>query len=187
VGSEELVELVLRRFDLGQRDVMNVYVNLKSEDNTMKELDVRIVNLAPMRVASFLGFGETPENDAWNKLRDWAEPQGLLNAPGSRNFGFNNPDPSPGSPNYGYEIWLTLPPDVEAPANMTIKDVPGGLYAVARFQDLAKIGQTWQRLVAWREESNYQAAHHQWLEELLTPAERPPEEYVFDIYLPIRE
>jgi AraC family transcriptional regulator len=160
---------------------------MKSEVSSMNEFDVRIVKLEPMRVASALGFGATPESDAWNMLRDWAEPLGLLDAPGSRSFGFNNPDPSPGNPNYGYELWLTVTPDVVPAGDIKIKDVLGGLYAVSRFQDLANIGRMWQRLVAWREESNYKAAHHQWLEELLTPAERPPEEYVFDIYLPIRE
>jgi DNA gyrase inhibitor GyrI len=130
---------------------------MKSEVSSMNEFDVRIVKLEPMRVASALGFG------------------------------FNNPDPSPGNPNYGYELWLTVTPDVVPAGDIKIKDVLGGLYAVSRFQDLANIGRMWQRLVAWREESNYKAAHHQWLEELLTPAERPPEEYVFDIYLPIRE
>ena len=66
----------------------------------MSELDVRIVELEPMRVASFHAFGESPELKASKKLVDWAKPKGLLDAKGThRIFGFNNPDPSPGSPN----------------------------------------------------------------------------------------
>ena len=33
----------------------------------MSDLDVRIVKLEPVRVASFHGFGESPEDEAWNK------------------------------------------------------------------------------------------------------------------------
>jgi hypothetical protein len=53
-------------------------------------------------------------------------------APGYRTFGFNNPDPSPGSPNYGYEIWLGVGPDVEESPPIEIKQVVLGKYAVTR-------------------------------------------------------
>ena len=64
----------------------------------MSELDVRIVKLEPMRVASAHALGESPEHDAIEKLIAWAKPKGLLEDPEKhRVFGFNNPDPSPGS------------------------------------------------------------------------------------------
>ena len=44
----------------------------------MSELDVRIVKLEPMRVASLWGYGPEPETIAWEKLRAWADPKGLL-------------------------------------------------------------------------------------------------------------
>ena len=71
----------------------------------MDDQDVRIVQVAPMWVVSFYGFGESPELTAWQKLIDWAGPHGLLVNPGGyRIFGFNNPSPSPGSP----ELWLRV-------------------------------------------------------------------------------
>ena len=77
----------------------------------MSDLDVRIVKLEPVRVASFHGFGESPEDEAWNKLVAWAKPKGLLHDPQHhRIYGFNNPNPSPGSPNYGYEFWMAVGP-----------------------------------------------------------------------------
>ena len=78
----------------------------------MGELDVRIVKLEPMRVASAYGFGTSPEEEAWGKLLAWARAKDLLNED-VRFFGFNNPNPSPGSPNYGYEQWMTVGQDVE--------------------------------------------------------------------------
>ena len=44
----------------------------------MTEPDVRIVKLEPMRVASVRAISETPERDAWEKVRAWAEPKGML-------------------------------------------------------------------------------------------------------------
>ncbi len=44
----------------------------------MHELDVGIVRLEPMRVASFRGFGTSPEHEAARKLIAWAKPRGLL-------------------------------------------------------------------------------------------------------------
>ena len=33
--------------------------------------------------------------------------QHVLDQPG-RLFGYNNPDPTPGSSNYGYDVWITV-------------------------------------------------------------------------------
>lgn len=152
----------------------------------MTELDVRIVKLEHMRVASGYGFGESPEDIASDKIRSWAEEKGLLDRP-HRNFGFNNPNPSPGSPNYGYEIWITVGPEVEPEGEIRMLDFAGGLYAVARCEGLQNIGDVWKALVTWREDSNYKRAYHQWLEELLTSPDVPAADYVFDLYLPIAE
>ena len=44
----------------------------------MEDLNVRIVRLAPLRVASANGFGPNPEEQAWQTLLDWAKAGGLL-------------------------------------------------------------------------------------------------------------
>ena len=157
----------------------------------MSELEVRIVQLEPIRVASAYGFGPNPEEQAWDKLLTWAKSKGLLelspDRPRSyRLFGFNNPSPSAGSPNYGYEQWMTVASDVQPEGDIAIKEFPGGLYAVTRFQGLSKIGKVWEQLAAWCDTSQYKFAHHQWLEELLSsPLEPDLEKYIFDLYLPI--
>jgi DNA gyrase inhibitor GyrI len=154
----------------------------------MSELQVRIVHLEPMRVACAHGFGESPEGQAWDILLTWAKPKGLLNdREAVRFFGFNNPDPSPGSPNYGYDQWVTVGPDVEAEGEVTIKEFSGGLYAVARCEGISNIGKVWKQLVRWQDDSPYKKAHHQWLEEFLSPLDvmDQPDQYVFDLYLPI--
>jgi DNA gyrase inhibitor GyrI len=150
----------------------------------MGTLDVRILELPPMRVACAHGYCASPEEEATKKIRTFMAAQ-ELDFEQVRWFGFNNPDPSPGTPNYGYDVWITVGPEVEPSAEVTIQDFAGGLYAVTRFKDLNNIGSVWQQLVHWREDSPYQPGHHQWLENLLVPPDTPVTEFVFDLYLPI--
>jgi DNA gyrase inhibitor GyrI len=162
-------------------------------------MEVRIVKLEPARVATALGFGKEPELLAWNKIAAWARPLGLLDdLKAVRFFGFNNPSPSPGSPNYGYEQWITVRPDAKAEGDIKIIDFPGGLYAVTRCQ-LSNIGEAWKQLVLWRDASKYHGAFHQCLEECLRPEvilapdgkavdeETMFEKMILDLYLPIAE
>jgi DNA gyrase inhibitor GyrI len=153
----------------------------------MSALDVRIVTLEPMRVACSLGFGPNPEELAHKKMLAFLQANGLMDGYGARfrHFGFNNPSPSPGSPNYGYEIWVTVPEAVEGQGEVVIKQFPGGLYAVARFENLENIGRVWHELVAWRENCPYKQGQHQWLENLINPLENDYTKYLFDLYLPI--
>ncbi len=152
----------------------------------MNTLDVRIVTLAPMRVASVLGFGPSPEMAAWQKLAGWAGPRGLLQPDRPRIFGFNNPNPTPASPNYGYEFWIEVGPEVESDAQVEVKEFDGGLYAVTRCQGVETIGDTWKQLVAWLAASPYRQAYHQWLEEHIT-VNMAPDELILDLYAPIAQ
>ena len=73
--------------------------------------DVRVADLPDMRVASALGFGTNPENQAFSILIPFAKRIGLEpGSPGYRAFGFDNPCPALGSPKYGYEVWLPVGP-----------------------------------------------------------------------------
>ena len=165
----------------------------------MSELEVRIVRLDPMAVAYTHGFGPQPEGLAWDALLPWAKSKGLLDdLKVARFFGFNNPNPSPGSPNYGYEQWIVVKAGMEPEGDVKIKDFHGGLYAVTRCR-LGDIGAAWKRLAAWREDSPYKWGQHQWLEECLNPQvfvtpegqfqlpESVFDDAEFDIYLPIAE
>ncbi len=157
----------------------------------MSELEVRIVRLEPLRVASFHALSATPEDEAWNKLAAFAKPRGLTDLKQHRIFGFNNPSPSPGSPNYGYEFCMTVGPEVMPEGEVEVKDFPGGLYAVARCQVRGEpynaIPATWQQLVLWREASRYKSASHQWLEERIAVDDTLDGEWDLDLYLPIGE
>lgn len=162
----------------------------------MEKSDVRIVKLEAMRLASVWGFGETPETLAWQKLEAFAKPRGLWgDLQAHRIFGFNNPNPSHGSPKYGYELWIEVAPEVEPVDDVRIVDFPGGLYAAMRCEvprggAYEVIGETWKRLAAWLEAphglSHYRMGSHQWLEQSVT-FDDPGVEFALDLLLPIVE
>ena len=156
----------------------------------MSEIEVRIVKLEQMRMLSSYGFGPNPESIAWDKLIAFCLEKGLFKKDNYRpTYGFNNPNPSVGSPNYGYEIWII--PDGGLPTDSDAKEVEfeGGLYAVAHCPSLEVIGQIWQKLVAWRDTSEYTRGSHQWLEELIQPWEtgKTEADFAFYLSLPIKK
>ena len=150
------------------------------------QFNVRIVTLSPMRVASYYGYGAAPEGVAHEKLAAWARPRGLLQPNSGRLvFGFNNPSPSPGSPNYGYEFWMTLDPGEDPGEGVQVKQFGGGLYAVTRCVGVAIIGEVWERLGAWRNGTHYRFGSHQWLEEHIDIWN--DDQFVLDLFLPIAQ
>ena len=155
----------------------------------MKELQVRIMEIEPMRVASVRVVSETPERDAWDRMRGWAEPRGLLgNIQEHPVFGFNNPDPSPDGKEYGYEFWVRIGKDTKVEGAIQAKDFRGGLYAVTTC-DVKEcksegIPQVWGMLAKWVESNKYKFGKHQMLEGIHDP-DAPESELVLDLYCPI--
>jgi len=158
----------------------------------MEDQEIRIVTLPPMRVAAFYAYSLTPEYDAWNKLMGWAKLLGYWNeAPLTRIFGFDNPGSSEGSPNRGYEFWITVAPYVQSDQEVKVKEFAGGKYAVLRCNVAGDpfdiIPATWQKMIKWCEASQYAFGNHQCLEEHLTRHEENTNNFILDLYLPIIE
>lgn len=136
----------------------------------MTTTDLTILTLEPARVAVAWSFGERPEEAAWGLLKAWAEPRGLLAPGGGRIFGFNNPSPAAGSPNYGYEYQLELAADVAPAGAIKLGERPGGRYAVLAFDGpigdpYVDIPAAWKRLDALVAAAGHRQGTHQWLEE----------------------
>jgi len=158
-------------------------------------MEVRVERLETMRAAHVHAFSETPEEDAWRKMEAWAGPNGLLEeGSGARVFGRNtyptdNPEP------HGYELFLTIGAEVEPAGAVEIGEIPGGLYAALRFKNLENMRMAWERLWKWMEESEYEHAgwkkgEHGWVdgfEELLNHHEKSQNEWVFDLWVRLKE
>lgn len=131
-------------------------ITMKDLNNANKNLskltDVRIVYLPPATVAASHAYCHEPEFHA-NQVMDKfvRESKLALLKPDLRHYGFNNPDPSPntpeGMPDHGYEMWVTIPEDMAVPEPLTKKHFEGGLYAV----HMIKMGNfhEWEWLIDW--------------------------------------
>ncbi|MFB0543934.1 MAG: GyrI-like domain-containing protein [Candidatus Bathyarchaeia archaeon] len=158
-------------------------------------MEVRIERLEAMRAAYVHVLSETPEIDAGKKIMEWAKPKGLIEeGSGARLFGRNtfptdNPEP------HGYEFFLTVGPDVEPEGDIEIREIPSGLYAVLRFKNLDNIRKAWELLWRWIKESEYEEigwkkGEHGWIngfEEHLNPLEESTKEWVFDLWVQLKE
>ena len=161
-------------------------MDMEMEMTTMTGLEVHIVQLPALRVASVYGFGASPELLAWEKLLTWATDKGLLDEPPTyRIFGFNNPNPTVGSPNYGYEFWISVGPQIESDDVAIVKEFPGGRYAVTRCVGVEEISGGWQALVAWLVDSGHGQADHQWLEEHIGAVGQSPQRWTIALHAPI--
>ena len=155
-----------------------------------QKIDVRVVRLEPMRVACVNGYGDGPESIAFNKMRAYVKAAGLdTDGKQHRFFGYNNPNPSAGSPNYGYDVWVTVDPDAQPEEGVRMIDFPGGLYAVTSIRPVTgeEIPGAWQKLALWRENSRYRGSKHQWLEEHIGDIEKSFPDLTLDLYLPMAE
>ena len=169
----------------------------RSDETMTKDLQIEIVQLEPMTVASVQAISKSPEEDAWKKMVAFAEPRGLFkDLKKNPIFGFNNPNPSEGKEEYGYEFWIRISSDTELDEGVTKKKFNGGLYAVTRcnltkestsaFLQEHGILESWAKLSEWFKSSGYEKGKHQWLEKSINP-NKPDEDLLLDLYLPIEK
>jgi DNA gyrase inhibitor GyrI/DNA-binding HxlR family transcriptional regulator len=186
-----------RELEAARRADYILKTHTKEKERKMKELEVEIVKLEPMRVASVRATSTTPERDAWERMRSWAEPRGLLEDIGKHPvFGFNSPNPSPGQKEYGYEFWIRVEPDTQPSGNVELKKFQGGLYAVTtcklkeelESEFFKKEGylKSWKNIVDWVKSSRYKFGKHQCLEKAHEPV-ASEEELILDLYCPVEK
>lgn len=150
LGDEALLGAVralgLNQNTLKERIMMNQLHQAQQEQ--WKSLNVRYVLLPAMTVAAFHYLGPDPEDHVSELTQAFVRESGLyLRKPDARMFGFNHPNPAPDKPVYGYEMWVTIPQDMEVPSPGVKKTFPGGLYA-AHTIDFPNFHE-WQWLDDW--------------------------------------
>ena len=118
----------------------------------LTDKDVRIVYLPPATVAASHYIGEEPENHVAKIINKFVLENDLPNVkPDLRHYGFNAPDPDETGA-HGYEMWVTIPDDMEVPAPLEKKHFPGGLYGA----HMIPMGafEEWQWLADWVEKGS---------------------------------
>jgi hypothetical protein len=120
--------------------------------------------------------------------------------PDLRHYGFNHPNPVDETCSHGYEMWVTIPDDIEVPLPLVKKSFAGGLYA-AHMIPMGNFNE-WEWLmdwVSWSEKYEFagdmQDQEHMCglLEEHLNYVSHlafnntEPEDLQLDLLLPIKE
>ncbi|MDE7361331.1 MAG: effector binding domain-containing protein [Oscillospiraceae bacterium] len=151
LGDTELMETVntlsLSKTTLKEKTSMSD-LN-QANENLAKNLNVRIVLLPPFTVASNHVIGKDPEETVGDLMDKFIRESRLYEIkPDSRYFGFNHPNPGILEDGiHGYEVWATIPDDMDVPAPMVKKHFDGGLFAALtiKFPEF----QYWGELENW--------------------------------------
>ncbi len=125
----------------------------RATETLAKKINVRIIQLPPFTVASHHFIGENPEETVGDIMAEAILDMKLYEIkPDARMFGFNHPNPSKDREFHGYEVWVTIPDDMEVPAPLVKKHFKGGLYAVhtMKFPNFEE----WRNLDAWIKDSD---------------------------------
>ena len=157
----------------------------------MDENTVAIVELEPMRVVSFRAVGNSPEEIALQKLMDWARPNGLLEDLSKHPiFGFDNPPPTEGQEEYGYEVWIRIETGTLLESHLETRVFDGGAYAVTECavggEPWKTITATWERLNDWAQANGYEPGSHQHFEKYQNPG-ASLQDLRLELYLPVQK
>ena len=120
------------------------------ELNKLTDKDVRIVFLPPVTVAAYQYEGDEPELTVAKVIDKFVLDNDLPNIkPDLRHYGFNCPNPTDETGAHGYEMWVTIPEDIEVSAPLVKKHFHGGLFAA----HMIPMGafEEWQWLFNWCE------------------------------------
>jgi len=128
---EAIDALTVSKINIKEEKTMEELNQATEKLNKLTDRQVRIVYLPPATVAASHYIGNEPEHHAWQEINKFVEGSKLLHVkPDTRNYGFNHPNPGMREDGkYGYEIWVTIPEDMDVPAPLQKKHFEGGLYA----------------------------------------------------------
>lgn len=155
----------------------------------MKKFEIHVEKLDAMRVVVFRGYSTKPEMEAHRLAMAFAKEKELVDNDNCvKTFGFNKPAPwVTKEDEYGYELWVVVDDELDVPPYLPVKDFPGAKCAVTQIERLADIGAAWEYLYQWvGDNKDYEHAHLDGLEEVLSPLGTPEEQYAFKLYLPVR-
>ena len=142
----------------------------KASDKLDKLTDVRVVYLPPMTVAAASATGEDCERKAYDMINRFVQKKDLLKIkPDIRHFGFDCSagKSGVGEPSHKYQMWVSIPDDMDVPEPLVKRWFAGGLYA----SHMIKMGDFdhWVMLRHWvLNNENYE---HDWHSIRCTPYE----------------
>ena len=131
-------------------------------------MKVDIKKIEPGIFMSFYGYGKQPEEEAMNKMLNWCNEQNI-SIGDAKNiiYGFNNPNPTQESNEYGYEFWLKVDSNLKPENDFRLIEYHGGEYAITECTGAMNMFNNWVALYEWCKENNYKLGYHQPLERII--------------------
>ena len=165
----------------GRRGSAMPKLSYKVEIKDLSELTVAYVR----HVGRYDGMPE-----AFGRLARWAGPRGLFQAPGAKTLAayHDSPETTP-EPKLRSSACLTVAPGTEVSGDVNRMTIPGGKFAVARFEiDPDQFGEAWDAFMGeWFPSSGYQPDDRMGYEVYLdSPETHPQGKFVIEICEPVR-
>ena len=159
--------------------------DVKIEVKEMPELNVAYIqHIGPYKGDTKLFAG------LFGKLMGWAGPRGLLNSPETMVLSVYYDDPKTTEEDKSrMSACITVPEDTEVEGEIGKMTVPGGMYAVGRFElDPDEYEEAWNMVYGdWLPESGYQFDDRPSLEIYRNdPNEHPENKHIVDICIPVK-
>ena len=168
--------------------------------NELTDRNVRIIYLPPATVAAYQYIGDEPEHNVSKVMDKFVRDSDLVKIkPDLRHYGFNAPNPVDETGYHGYEMWVTIPDDMETPDPIVKKRFAGGLYAahmipMGAFEEWGWLGKWVQESDKYEYSGNWDSKNmFGWLEEHLNYISHvflentEPKEMQLDLLIPIKE
>ena len=158
----------------------------------MKNTPIEVKQMPEMNVIYVRHTGEYKGiKTAYEKLFQWAGPRGLLRFPETRTLSVYHDDPAMTSiDKIRQSACLTVDEAVKTEGEIGKMTVPGGRYAVGRFDIVeSEFEAAWNTMCLWFSESGYEPANGVCYElyHNLAGDEKPQERrFVFDICMPVK-
>ncbi len=205
MDDESLLEIVdsltVSKINFKEDKTMSDLNQASEKLNKLADKDVRIVYLPPATVASYQYIGDDPEMHCHRVMDRFVIETGLIKIkPDTRHYGFNAPNPVDETGYHGYEVWVTIPDDMEVPTPIVKKIFEGGLYAAhmipfGNFEEWGWLSEWVQNNPRYEGNSGKKGHECMWglLEEHLnfinhvTLPETEPEGMQLDLLHPIKE
>lgn len=145
---DEFLENVKSLSDYHSRSISLSETEKKDMKVNQDFSEVRLIRLPKMTFACARAMSKSPEDDCWKIINEFVVKNDLLNQPGFRHFGFNDPDPQAGKQEYGYQMWVAIGKDTVVEEPMWKLDFDGGMYA-GLVTTMDVIGDRWKKLWQW--------------------------------------
>ena len=166
------------------------FVELNEERKNFMKTNIEVKEMPALKLLYVRHVGAFDQiGGAYEKLMKWAGPRGLLNNPSLKTVTVYHDDPSITSiENVRQSACITIDDSVKGEGEVGRLDIPGGKYAVGRFEiGVEGFADAWNTMCQWFSESGFQPDDGLYYELYHNNIEEDhAKRFVLDICIPVK-